>query len=171
MMTAALGTDIADPLVRLQQVSEKTASSKKQRGAVAPTILMDVAELVPSVVGRMMATVYRALNISSRHAPLFNCVVTNVPGPRDPLYMAGAKMISNFGIGPIFDGVGLIHPVLSYDDSITIAFTSCPTMIREPALYTECLRNAFEDLRAAVERSRPSQDSTCVVPLPRYSTG
>ncbi len=34
-------------------------------------------------------------------------------------------MVSNYGLGPLFDGIGLIHPVLSYDDSITIAFTNC----------------------------------------------
>jgi hypothetical protein len=78
--------------------------------------------------------------------------VTNVPGPREPLYLAGAKMVANYGIGPIFDGVGLIHPVLSYNGGITIAFTSCPSMLREPALYEACLRSAFEELKTAVDR-------------------
>jgi len=87
--------------------------------------------------------------------------------PREPLYLAGAKLVSNYGLGPIFDGIGLIHPVLSYDDSITIAFTSCPSMIREPALYTECLRGEFEALRMAVDSLGIAHSEPNVVDLRR----
>ena len=117
------------------------------------TTIVDAADLIPSALGELAARAYRTFNLSSRHAPFFNCVVTNVPGPREPLYLAGAKMVANYGLGPIVDGVGLIHPVLSYDGGITIAFTSCPTMLREPALYQDCIRRAFEELRAAANRS------------------
>ncbi len=154
MMSVSLGCEIADPLERLQQVCSTARTSKKKSSDLGATTLVDVAELIPSAFGQWFAQAYRGLELSSRHAPLFNCVVTNVPGPRQPLYLAGSKMVANFGLGPIFDGVGLIHPVLSYDDSITIAFTSCPSMIREPALYSDCLQGAFDELRAAVDKAR-----------------
>jgi diacylglycerol O-acyltransferase len=152
MMTAALGTEIADPLVRLEQVCEASRTSKKQTSELGASTIVDMADLIPSALGELASRVYRALNLSSQHAPLFNCVVTNVPGPPQPLYLAGAKMVANYGLGPIFDGVGLIHPVLSYDGGITIAFTSCPSMLREPALYQECIQSAFDDLQSAVNR-------------------
>jgi len=151
-MTAALGTEIADPLVRLGQICGASRSSKKRTRDLGATTLVDAADLIPSALGELIARAYRALNLSSHHAPFFNCVVTNVPGPREPLYLAGAKMVANYGIGPIFDGVGLIHPVLSYNGGITIAFTSCPSMLREPALYEACLQSAFEELKTAVDR-------------------
>ncbi|MBW2724400.1 MAG: wax ester/triacylglycerol synthase family O-acyltransferase [Deltaproteobacteria bacterium] len=150
MMTAALGTEIADPLARLQQVCKASRTSKKQSSELGATTIVDTADLIPSALGELASRAYRALNLSSQHAPLFNCVVTNVPGPPQPLYLAGAKMVANYGLGPIFDGVGLIHPVLSYDGGITIAFTSCPSMLREPALYQECIQSAFEELQSAV---------------------
>ncbi|MDP6978985.1 MAG: wax ester/triacylglycerol synthase family O-acyltransferase [Myxococcota bacterium] len=167
MMSTTLGSEIADPLARLQHVCGAARSSKKQGSSTGATTMLDIAELIPSALGHVAAQTYRTMDLSSRHAPFFNCVVTNVPGPREPLYLAGAKMVSNYGIGPIFDGMGLIHPVLSYDDSITIAFTSCPSMIREPALYTECLRSAFEELRAAVETKKAPEGEARVLDLRR----
>jgi hypothetical protein len=50
---------------------------------------------------------------ANAHAPAFNCVVTNVPGSRVPLYFCGARMVAMYGTGPVFDGMGLINPVYS----------------------------------------------------------
>ena len=58
-------------------------------------------------------------------------------------------MVACYGLGPIFDGVGLIHPVLSYDGGITISFTSCPEMLPDPARYQELLQESFEELALA----------------------
>lgn len=149
MMAVALGTDIEDPLERLEAVHQNGRSSKKRSSAVGSSMLLDLANVIPSAVGELAARAYRGLGLSSRHAAFFNCVVTNVPGPRDPLFLAGCRMVASYGLGPIFDGVGLIHPVLSYDGGITITFTSCPEMLPDPAHYEECLRDAFEELAAA----------------------
>jgi hypothetical protein len=58
-------------------------------------------------------------------------------------------MLACYGLGPIVDGVGLIHPVLSYDGGVTISFTSCPKMLPDPARYEAQLRESFEELAAA----------------------
>jgi hypothetical protein len=58
-------------------------------------------------------------------------------------------MVACYGLGPIFDGVGLIHPVLSYDGGITISFTSCPEMLPDPARYENLIEESFEELAAA----------------------
>jgi hypothetical protein len=60
-------------------------------------------------------------------------------------------MVACYGLGPIFDGVGLIHPVLSYAGDITISFTSCREMLPDPTRYEACLRESFEELTAVVE--------------------
>ena len=58
-------------------------------------------------------------------------------------------MVACYGLGPLFDGVGLIHPLLSYDGGITISFTSCPEMLPDSARYEERLREVFEQLAVA----------------------
>ena len=87
--------------------------------------------------------------MANRVDPSANCVVTNVPGPRNPLYFAGAKLITMFGMGPIGDGLGLMHPVTSYVDELVIAVTSCREMLPDPAVYTQCLQDSFDELSDA----------------------
>jgi hypothetical protein len=76
-------------------------------------------------------------------------VITNVPGPQVPLYCAGAKMVMQVGLGPIFDGMGLIMPVFSYCGSIVISATSCREMMPDPEFFAECLQESFDELKAA----------------------
>ena len=90
------------------------------------------------------------LSLANRMRPIFNTTVTNMPGPQEPLYMAGARLVALYGIGMIVEGMGLIHPVMSYCGTITIAFTSCREMLPDPAFYASCIRDSFAELSAAV---------------------
>jgi len=92
------------------------------------------------------------LSLANRLRPVFNTTVTNMPGPRHPLYMAGAQLVSMYGAGMITEGMGLIHPVMSYCGDITISFTSCREMLPDPAFYADCLRESFAELAAATAR-------------------
>jgi hypothetical protein len=87
--------------------------------------------------------------MANRMRPVFNTTVSNMPGPRHPLYMAGAKLVAMYGAGMITDGMGLIHAVMSYCGDISISFTSCREMLPDPAVYADCLRESFGDLAAA----------------------
>jgi hypothetical protein len=76
-------------------------------------------------------------------------VITNVPGPQLPLYNTGAKMLSNFGTGPVLDSVGLFHVISSYCGEFTISVTSCRELMPDPEFYRECLQASFDELHAA----------------------
>ena len=158
MMSVALGTGIEDPIARLAAVCANARGSKKSSSRGASSALLDVIDLIPSALGELAARAYRSLDLSAQHDPFMSCIVSNVPGPSEPLYLAGSPMIATYGLGPIFDGIGLIHPVLSYCGGLTIAFTSAANMMPEPEFYAACLRSAFEELETAARvarRSRP----------------
>jgi hypothetical protein len=72
-----------------------------------------------------------------------------MPGPQHPLYMAGAKCVAQYGVGMIVEGMGLIHPVVSYCGELTISFTSDREMMPDPAFYAQCLAQSCGDLVAA----------------------
>ena len=72
-----------------------------------PTVVNNVETLAAA------ARVYTRTRIGGRHRPFFNVTITNVPGPPVPLYVAGARIHSAFGMAPILDGLGLILVVLS----------------------------------------------------------
>src|SRR4029077_8068915 len=99
--------------------------------------------------------------MANRVDPTANCVVTNVPGPREPLYFAGAKLVTMIGMGPIGDGLGLMHPVTSYVNELVVAVTSCREMLPDPAVYAQCLQDSHDELAeaTAARTPRPKQRS------------
>ena len=105
---------------------------------------------MPSALAGLAARLYTRIGAANAHAPAFNCVVTNVPGSRVPLYFAGARMVAMYGTGPIFDGMGLINTIYSYGRTVAISFTSDRAMMPDPAAYADALRVTFDAMRAAV---------------------
>lgn len=148
-MAVAVRSDIEDPLERLIAVYEATTNSKEMTNAVGASTLADYSQFIPSTVAGLAARLYSNLGLANRINPIFNTVITNVPGPQHPLYMTGARMVTQYGLGPILDGMGLIHPVFSYCGKITISFTSCRNMIPDPAFYAECIEESFDELMEA----------------------
>lgn len=159
-MVVGLGTHIADPVDRLNFVHAEAQNSKAITNAVGARTLSDYSKLAPAALSGLSARLYTRVGAANRHAPVFNCVVTNVPGSRVPLYFAGARMVAMYGTGPIFDSMGLINTVYSYVDTIAISFTSDRDMMPDPGAYADALRQAFVELcRAAgvtpTQRTQP----------------
>ncbi len=148
-MVVGLGTQIEDPLERLRFVHDEAMNSKAMTHAVGAKNLADYSQLMPSALAGLAARLYTRVGAANAHAPAFNCVVTNVPGSRVPLYFCGAKMVGMFGTGPVFDGMGLINPVYSYGDTIAVSFTSDRDVMPDPENYAAALRAAFDALKAA----------------------
>lgn len=150
-MSVAVRSDIADPLERLVAVFESTTNSKEMTNAIGASTLTDYTQFIPSTVAGLAARLYTNLGIANRIMPIFNTVITNIPGPQVPLYMTGARLVTQFGLGPILDGMGIIHPIFSYCGEITISFTSCREMMPDPAFYAQCIEESFEEMRAATK--------------------
>jgi WS/DGAT/MGAT family acyltransferase len=152
-MTVALGTQIADPVERLRAVHEAATASKSMTHAVGAKLMTDYTQFIPSTTAALATRVYTEYGLSRQVSVPFNCVVTNVPGPQIPLYSAGARLVTQFGMGPIFDGMGLIFPVFSYCGWVMISMTSCREMVPDPEFFGDCLDASFQELRAASENA------------------
>jgi WS/DGAT/MGAT family acyltransferase len=159
-MLVQLGTDIDDPMERLRFVRDTTVNSKAMTNAVGARTLTDYSQFIPSGLAGLAARLYTRLGAANIHSPVFNVVATNVPGPRVPLYFAGAKMVRMMGTGPIFDGMGMINAIYSYGPEIAIAFTSDRDMVPDPANYAQALRDSFEELLNAKPNSAEAKGET-----------
>ena len=148
-MNVAIGTHIADPIERLNAVHADATASKEMTQAVGAKLMTDYSQFIPSTTAALAARLYTNLGMANRTNPAFNCVITNVPGPQVPLYCAGAKMVAHYGLGPLFDGMGLIFPVVSYCGRITISATSCREMLPDPEFFADCIQGAYDELKAA----------------------
>ncbi|MDH4107250.1 MAG: wax ester/triacylglycerol synthase family O-acyltransferase [Gammaproteobacteria bacterium] len=148
-MSLRIRSDIADPLERLLAVNQEGLLAKKLTHTMGPNLAADAAEFLPSTVSGLVARMYANSGVADRIPPLFNTVITNVPGPNMPLYSMGSRMVSTYGLGPVVHGLGLFQTVLSYNNSITISAVADRDMMPDPAFYNECLRASFDELKAA----------------------
>lgn len=149
-MSVSLGTHVADPVGRLQFVRQSALDSKSLTNAVGARQLADYTKFLSPTMTGLAARLYTRMGLANRFYPVFNTVVTNVPGPQVPLYSAGARLVTQYGLGPVFDGVGLFHPVFSYCGDVTISINACRDMMPDPEFYAECLEESFEELKAGL---------------------
>jgi len=156
-MFPRLHTEIADPVARLASVRASTSATKLFTSAIGARTLTDYAEFGPMRLAGLAARAYLHSPLRERGGIPTNCIVTNVPGPPFPLYFGPAEVVALYGLGPVLDGVALIHPVFSYLDTITISFTSCREILPDPGFYADCIQRSFEQLRAAVAPPKPSR--------------
>src|SRR4051794_4323134 len=148
-MLALLGTDIADPRARLAAVRQSTHEQKEFSTAIGAQALSGYSEFLPGGLAALAARTASRFEMANRTIPMMNTVVTNVPGPQVPLYSGGARLVRMLGLGPVSDGMGIIHPVVSYCGELVISFTACREMLPDPAFYAQCLQESFDDLALA----------------------
>lgn len=145
-MTMSVRSDIADPVERLERVTEGSQRSKSLSNAVGARLLTDYTQFIPGSVANLAARAYSRFGVANRMRPFFNTVITNVPGPQVDLYWNHARLVEIYGLGPVIDGMGIIHAIFSYCGSITIAATACREMLPDPGFYAECLEASFDEL-------------------------
>jgi diacylglycerol O-acyltransferase len=106
--------------------------------------MTDYSQFIPSTLTAQAARLASRWHLVNQINPIYNCVITNVPGPQVPLYCTGARMISNFGTGPCADGLGLFHVISSYCGEFTDLGHLLPRDDAGPGFYRECLQESFD---------------------------
>lgn len=146
---AKLETLEEDPLERLRAVSEEM-KKLKQMNAVSARAMTDFQNHLPAAT---LALATRTASASFGPGKDFrsshNMVVTNVPGPQQPLYMCGAKLLTLSGMAPLVDHLTMSHVVTSYNGQLVIAPHSDRKLLPDPEIYTECIEQVFEELKTA----------------------
>jgi WS/DGAT/MGAT family acyltransferase len=149
MMSIRMATDVKDPVERLLAVSSFARESKAYSSAVGASTMMDISQgLWPQFIGIGMRVATLAAVAGEVPLPV-HTVVSNVPGPQMPLYLAGARLHLLTGMGPLMDMMGLFHGVISGAGKISINFVSCREMMPDPGFYRQCLQEAWSELQSA----------------------
>ncbi|MEA2436051.1 MAG: diacylglycerol O-acyltransferase / wax synthase [Thermoleophilaceae bacterium] len=116
MMVVPIPTNVADPRERLITAHETLKGAKDRHRALPADLLTDATGFIPPAVQARASRL--AMELTGRMAPALNLVISNVPGPRDPLYIAGAQLQANFPVSVVADGMGLNMTVMSYRDHV-----------------------------------------------------
>jgi diacylglycerol O-acyltransferase len=151
-MFTSLATDVDDPIERLRTINKVTLGAKEDHNALGAHLLQDWAEHAAPTTFALAARLYSSMNLSDRHRPIHNVVISNVPGPPFPLYYAGAQLQYTLPMGPVMEGAGLNITVLSYMDNVDIGFMACRELVPDVWSLTGYVAEAMDELLAAVGR-------------------
>ncbi|GER60212.1 diacylglycerol O-acyltransferase [Patiriisocius marinus] len=151
-MMIQLATHIENPLERLEYIQEQTMLGKSRHKTMGAKTLTKMADAVPFGLANLAAGLYSKYNIKDLHRPPFNVTITNVPGPRDLLYLNGHKVVSMFGLTPVVDGFGLIIAAFSYNGSITITTTSDAKTMPDADLFSRHIRASANELETLIKK-------------------
>ena len=149
-MSVPIRTDIADPLERLAAVRDYTVEAKEAKTGISARVMTDLSQHIP---GATMAAVARILTNERFAVRSTNLFISNVPGAQLPLYMAGAKLIQQYGMAPLANNMGLFIATPSYNGRIAFSIISEREIMPDIAFFRQCIDDSFAELLAATPRA------------------
>ncbi len=149
-MLVPLEVGTRDPIKRLRRIHAHAVASKAYTDAIGARTLADTSRFVPYSLATAAAGLYSGLHLARYHRPPFNLVITNVPGPREPLYLGTAKLLEGYGTAPVLDGLGLILVVTSYRDTLSVSATAAFEAVPDIERLVEHIRASFAELSEAI---------------------
>ena len=120
---APLGTDIADPVERLEEIIASTRQAKGQMAGLSQGAILAYSGylLAPAA----LQTIGAMAGIGRLMPSTFNVCISNLPGPDKPLYFRGARLESYYPVSIAAHGMALNITCLSYAGSMNVGFIGC----------------------------------------------
>jgi diacylglycerol O-acyltransferase / wax synthase len=141
-MWAPLPVGISDPVERLNRIGVEMRGIKESGQAVGAEVLTALSGFAPPTI---MA---QAARLQARQR-LFNLVVTNVPGPQQPLYMLGHQLRAIYPMVPLAENTALGIAIMSYNGQLNFGLVSDYDALADVDVLAEELRSAIEEIAAA----------------------
>ena len=151
----------SNPVVRLHQVSYALKDHRETGSAVAANKLANLPGFATSTFHAVGARV-AAAETGRGH----QIVITNVPGPQEPVYMAGARMSEVYPCIPLSDNRAVAIGVTSYDGKVFYGIVADRDAVPDAGVLAQCIDDALIEMvetvgtrrsRAPRGRTRPAQ--------------
>ena len=150
-MICSIATNLEDPKGRLEAIIAQSTKSKEMSHplrALMPQV-SNISMLGAPIVVQILALLYSRSNLSDVLPPAANITVSNVPGPRQTLYAAGAELLHIFPVSISTHGLALNITVQSYRDQLDFGFIAGANIIPHVQVLCDMLPLEFEALEAA----------------------
>ncbi len=149
-MLVSLATHEADPLKRLHAIHASAVAAKQFTGRIKAAVPMDFPSFgTPWLMTGLVSLIGRS-KLATALPPVSNVVISNVPGPQTPLYLAGARMVSNYPVSIPAHGMALNITVQSYNGSLDFGLTACRRAVPDVRDIADYLVDALAELKALV---------------------
>jgi WS/DGAT/MGAT family acyltransferase len=145
LLVAPIPIDERDPRERLRRIAATTADLKSSRQPLVTPAVAKIAEWTwPGLLGVMA----RAAAATHR----YNLLVTNIPGPREPAFLLGARQLQVFPVVPLFHGQSVAIGLLSYENGLHWGFNSDWDAMPDLHDLVLAVEAELEEMRAAAAR-------------------
>jgi diacylglycerol O-acyltransferase len=150
-MICSIATNIADPRERIETIIAQSTKSKEMSHplrALMPQV-SNISMLGAPILVQILALLYSRSSLSDVLPPAANITVSNVPGPRQTLYAAGAELLHIFPVSISTHGLALNITVQSYRDQLDFGFIAGANIIPHVQVLCDMLPGEFAALQAA----------------------
>jgi len=149
-MLCSLATDVKDPRERLKAIQATSQQAKELSGKVRDATPRDFSIFGAPLMLQGAAGLLGRSSLADRLPPPANVVISNVPGPQAPLYVAGAKVLTLYPVSIPTHGMALNMTVQSYCGALDYGLTACRKTVPDLRKLAGYLDESLQELHDAV---------------------
>src|SRR5665213_1793995 len=151
-MICSIATNIEDPKARLEAIIAQSTKSKEMSHPLRALMpqMSNISMLGAPMLVQVLALLYSRSSLSDVLPPAANITVSNVPGPRQTLYAAGAELLHIFPVSISTHGLALNITVQSYRDQLDFGFIAGANIIPHVQVLCDMLPGEFAALQAGL---------------------
>ncbi len=127
---------------RLARITTATRRLKESRAEVGTETLVELGGFFP-------AAFYRLVSAIAGRQRVADLVVSNIPGPQDPMYFAGARLVAYYPLMPLAETMGLSVGVTSLSGMMGFSFTADWDAVPDVWVLSDGLVETFARLKKA----------------------
>jgi WS/DGAT/MGAT family acyltransferase len=156
-MLCSLATDVKDPLERLKAIHASSSEAKELSGRLKDATPRNFSIFGAPAVLQGAAGLWGRSGLADRLPPPANVVISNVPGPQTPLYLAGARVLTLYPVSIPAHGMALNMTVQSYCGALDFGLTACRRNVPELRRLAGYLEESMQELHEAVLGAAPME--------------
>ena len=149
----SLPTHLDDPAARLTYMHDAMVEAKTSFDLIPADALQDFTQFSPPAVFTQASAVMTRYKMADRTNPPVNLVVSNIPGPRQALYLGAAKLDHYYPVSTVAEGQGLNITVQSYEDKLDFGLVGCRELVPDIWDILDMIVDELDELGRLVEAS------------------
>ena len=143
-IVADLATRHEDPIDRLETIGKSTRAGKEMLSELTPREASLYAALVQTPM-----FVASLVGVADRFPPV-STVISNIPGPREQLYLNGAPLLGAYPLSAVFHGFALNITFVSYHDNLDFGIVACRRTVPHVQRLIDYMEQSLAELEEAV---------------------
>ena len=148
MSLISLGTHLADPARRLAHIRTASQAMKNTMGPMKGILPTDFPSIGVPWLMEAAASLYGKARLADRLPQVANVVISNVPGPQVPIYLAGARVRASCPASIVVHGLALNITVQSFDAHMDFGLMADAAALPDVKALAGALGAAWEELQA-----------------------